>query len=895
MAKRWWWGIPLGMMFILLGGCLGVSQNPSYFPHLLPTGDIIRTHAKPPLWGYFSNFDPHACRVEVRPLESTNPVQTQHLLIATVYDDKGVPRRHRRVEWLLEGVGNIIEVDESGIFGGRGYKVDNKYAVSYTDYGEHRITRGNDNPNDDFVIRPGQSWCVISSAVEGDTHVTVYCPEINDWDRHKVFVTKHWVDAEWVMPPPAVNRVGTEHTFTTNIFKHTDHQPLANYRVRYRILDGPPAVFLPSRTQEATVISDLSGNASATIAQVNPTAGVNRIAIEIIRPPDPLTPSGSGIVIGRGETTKEWQGPQVSLTKTGPMNAAVGAEVPFTITVTNIGKVESREITVQDGISEGLEYVRSQPPAILDGKLLVWTLGGLQAGQAHTVEAVFKSTRVGPVTNCAVATTADGLRAENCATTQITAPQLNVTKTGPQTAVIGVPINYQIAITNPGTGTATNVVLTDQFDPGLEHESKANPVELRIGNLEAGQTVTKTLTLTPRQVGQLVNRVTATADGGLTAKAEHPVTVQMAQLRITKTGPTARYVDRPATWDIRVSNPGEVALSNVVVRDQLPPDLGFVSATEGGQFSQNQVVWNIGALQPREEKLVQVTTNCLRITEKAVNVAIATADPGLQVQAEAAVEIRGLPAFRLEVIDDPGLIEVGGRVKYIIDVTNQGSLPGNQVQITAYVPLEMRVINARGPTTPRIEGNKITFPGIDSVQPKQTVEYIVEAEALKAGDVRFRVELRSQTLGNTPVVEEESTNIYDAGTRPRPPPSSTQPPPSSTQPPPSGTQPSPSGTQPSPSGTQPSPSGTQPPPSGTQPPPAPGRGGPPPAPGPSTSGPGLAPQPPRPSPVIATTGFSATPAPATRTTSPSAGYAIPATSPPPAPTMSSPGPALPPP
>jgi uncharacterized repeat protein (TIGR01451 family) len=854
---RWWLGGLLGIFLGLVSGCFGVSQNPSYFPHLLPTGDIIRTHAKPPLWGYFSNFDPHACRVEVRPLESTNPVQTQHVLIATVYDDKGQPRRHRRVEWILEGVGNIIEVDESGLFAGRGYKVDNKYAVSYTDYGEHRITRGNDNPNDDFVIRPGQSWCVISSAVEGDTHVTVYCPEINDWDKHKVFVSKHWVDAEWTMPQPAVNRTGTEHTFTTNIFKHTDHQPLANYRVRYRILDGPAAIFLPSRTQEATVISDLSGNASVTIAQAAPAPGVNRIAVEIIRPPDPLTPSGSGIVIGRGETSKEWQGPQVSVAKTGPATAAVGAEVPYAITVTNIGKVESREITIQDGVPEGLQYVRSQPPATVEGSQLIWTLGALAAGQAHTVEAVFKSTRVGSVTNCAVATTADGLRAENCAMTQITSPQLNVTKTGPQTAAIGVPINYQITVTNPGTGPATNVVLSDQFDPGLEHESKANPVELKIGNLDAGQTVTKNLTLTPRQAGRFVNHVTATGDGGLTAKAEHPVTVQAAQLKITKTGPTARYVDRPATWDIRVINPGEVALTNVVVRDQLPADLGFVSATEGGQFKQNQVVWNIGTLQPQEQKLVQVTTNCLRITEKAVNVAIATADPGLQVQAEANVEIRGLPAFRLEVIDKPDPIEVGGRTTYFINVTNQGSLPGNQVQITAYVPKEMRVINARGPSTPTVQGNTITFPGVDSVQPKQTLEYTVEVEALQAGDVRFRAELRSQTLGNVPVIEEESTNIYDAGNAPRP----------------------------------------TAPPAGTPIPPAPAPTGPPPPAGPSPTGMRLTPSPAN---VIATSGTGPVPiAPASSpqppTASPSAGYVIPAAPSPSTPPGSPAGPALPPP
>jgi uncharacterized repeat protein (TIGR01451 family) len=248
---------------------------------------------------------------------------------------------------------------------------------------------------------------------------------------------------------------------------------------------------------------------------------------------------------------------------------------------------------------------------------------------------------------------------------------------------------------------------------------------------------------------------------------------------------------------------------------------------------------------------VQVTTNCLRITEKAINVAIATADPGLQVQAEAGVEIRGLPAFRLEVIDHPDPIEVGGRTTYTISVTNQGSLPGNQVQITAYVPKEMRVINARGPSTPKVEGNTVTFPGIDSVQPKQTLEYTVEVEALQAGDVRFRAELRSQTLGNVPVIEEESTNIYDAGSGSRP-------------------APSPTGTQP-----QPLPTAT--------PPPA----------GPSPSGMRLSPSPanfgsPSP-PVIATTGTVPAPAPSTT------GYVVPGSAPPPTAQPSNPpGPFIPP-
>ena len=50
---------------------------------------------------------PHAVRLEVRPLKSTNPVRSQQLIIATVLDEKGDARRKRRVEWMLEGVGNM--------------------------------------------------------------------------------------------------------------------------------------------------------------------------------------------------------------------------------------------------------------------------------------------------------------------------------------------------------------------------------------------------------------------------------------------------------------------------------------------------------------------------------------------------------------------------------------------------------------------------------------------------------------------------------------------------------------------------------------------------------------------------------------------------------------------
>jgi uncharacterized repeat protein (TIGR01451 family) len=747
--------------FGLLPGCFGVSQNPSYFPHLLPTGDIIQTHAKPPGPSYFSNFDPHAVRLEVRPLESTDPVRTQHVLIATIYDETGKPRRDRRVEWMLEGVGNIVEVDESGLFPGRGYKVDNKYAVSYTDYCAHRFTRGNANPNDDFVIRPGQTWCVVSSAVEGDTHVTVYAPEIANWDTHKVFVTKHWVDAEWVLPPPAVNRAGSEHVVTTRIIRHTDRQPLSNYRVRYRILDGPPAVFLPNRTQEAVAVSDLSGNASASLVQVTPQPGVNRLGIEIIRPPDPSSPSGVGIIIGRGETSKEWQAPQVTLALTGPPTAVVNQELPLTMAITNTGQVEVQASTVRETLPDGVQFVRATPRATLEGNQLIWTLGLQPGGKTETLQVVLRPTRVGPVTNCASVTTVEGLRDEKCVTTQITPPQvaqLKLAVNAPAGGTIGVPVTLPITVTNPGTGPATNVLLSAAFDPGLEHDTHANPVELPLGTLGPGESKTVPLVLTPRREGRLVTRITATAEGGLSTTAEAALTVQAVKVAITKTGPRARYVDQPVTWQITVTNPSEVALNHVVIRDPLPAQVAFTNATELGQLISGQVVWNVGTLPPHQQKVVQVTARCVQRTPHAVNTAVATADPGVQEQAEAALEILGLPAFSLEIRKTGDPVQVGGKTTYRIAVTNTGSLPATGVEIVARVPPEMRVSGTDGPTKARVDGQNVLFPALEALPPRQTATYTVEVTALRPGDVRFQVELRSSTL-REPVIKQESTTI----------------------------------------------------------------------------------------------------------------------------------------
>src|SRR5262249_32471545 len=162
---------------------------------------------------------------------------------------------------------------------------------------------------------------------------------------------------------------------------------------------------------------------------------------------------------------------------------------------------------------------------------------------------------------------------------------------------------------------------------GVEHETKLNPVETKVGTLAPGATQTVPLALTPRQTGALTATVTARADGGLTDSSRQTVTVKRAAVSVRNNGPTWRYVGRPADWTVIVENTGELPLTNVLVRDALPPELTFQSASEGGTAKGNQVTWPAGNLKPGEKRVLSLTTVCQALTPRAMTVVSVTADP----------------------------------------------------------------------------------------------------------------------------------------------------------------------------------------------------------------------------------------------------------------------------
>jgi uncharacterized repeat protein (TIGR01451 family) len=767
-------------------GCFN-SHNPGYFPYYLPGGRIQQEHAKPRL-GVFSDFDPKACKLEVVPMNPSAPLGSQMVLVASVLDKDGNPRRSRRVEWMIEGPGQIIEVDEAGVYAGRGYKVDSHYAVSYTGYTSHKITRGNDNPADDVEIAAGQTFCVITSAVPGETIVTVYAPGVFNWSQGRVVSRICWGEGRFKFPEPTAARSGGELILTTSVNRldQDGPGPLPNYHVRYRVLDSDAdnsAVLVPKSTSGTTVAMSganakeadaavgTDGTAAVRLVQRDPKPGMTRIAIEVVKPPE--NGVGAGSVVARRETTVEWSAPSVQLNVSTPQATGNAGTFKSTVSLQNVGPIDSREAVVRVTLSDGATLARSEPPPVkVEGGAYLFDVPPVAVKKSQDIVLEVKPAKVGPVTVTAEAATVDGLKAENRATTQIESGKLNVHVEAPATALAGERIPVKVAITNSSSVAAEHVTVWARFDDSLSHPSNQNPVELTAGKLAPGETKLLDVPLTAKAAGRYGVRASATADGNVAANSA-PVAfdVRRAELKLAATGPKLIYLDQEFTWTVSVANTGEAPVANVVVRSTLPAEVKVTSAGEG-KVGPGSVEWKVGEMKAGEQRNFSLTAVAGKLTDRATLSVVALGDalglqPGtsrpvgdpLEVKAESTVAIAGVPALSLEVATPQGLIDTGKRVTFQVRVKNKGTVSARDIEVLAYAPPEFKTLRGTGPTSATVlPDGSVKFGKVEEVRPGETVTFTVEIEAIKVGDARIRAEVKAAHLTNT-LKEEQSTRV----------------------------------------------------------------------------------------------------------------------------------------
>lgn len=498
----------------------------------------------------------------------------------------------------------------------------------------------------------------------------------------------------------------------------------------------------PDRTPDATAVP--SGTGSPVLRD----------------PSGDLAPAGATGDEGTGRPgPKQFEGlqtPQLQLQKFAPAEVQVGKPAVYRIAVRNVGPVPATGVEIRDTVPKGMRLLSTTPRANrgVNGEV-VWALGAMKPGDEVNVEL-----QLMPVTEGELGSTATvHFTVEATARSMATKPQLTIDAAVADRVLIGDQVVMQITVSNTGSGAASGVVIEAHLPAGLQHPAGAD-LEHEIGALRPGETRQLDLALTAVRPGPAANILSVRGEGNLRAESRKQIEVTAPQLDLAVEGPKKRYLEREASYQVSLHNPGTAPARKVELLAQLPPGLKFVSANNAGYYDEasRTVVWRLEELPVNETGAVELVTLPIEAGQHTLKLRTA-AERGAAAEKEQPVLIEGLAAIHFQAADTIDPVEVNGETTYEIRVVNQGSKAASNLRLSVQLPVELKPLAADGPSRYAVEGNQVVFEQLARLAPKADAVYRVRVQALRPGDLRTRIQLTTDDM-QTPVVKEESTRVY---------------------------------------------------------------------------------------------------------------------------------------
>lgn len=441
--------------------------------------------------------------------------------------------------------------------------------------------------------------------------------------------------------------------------------------------------------------------------------------------------------------------------RAAPANVSVGQAFEYTIKATNISSGNLEDVVVTDEPAQGFKATGSTPKATsVQGNTMRWELGTLAAGESRSISINGSATGVGTLKNCVSAEYAK----RACLLVNVVQPKLELVKTMTSEVIQCDPIVVTFAITNNGTGTANDVVITDELPEGLLTTDGKSAIKATVGDLAAGEAKNYKIELKAQRTGEFTNTAYATGAGNLKSESQAKVVVRKPVLTIDKTGPEKVFIGRNASYGIKVTNTGDGEARDLIVTDTLPTNCKLVSSTPAATVSGNKLTWDFGTLAPEQSKTISVVV-APNGAGRLTNSASASAFCADTVTDTVVTSVDGIPAVLLEVVDVTDPVEVGTTTTYVIRVTNQGSADDNNIRIVCNLEDTMSFVNATGSTRATKTGQLVEFSPFATLKPQDSATWNVTVKAEKAGDVRFTVQMNTDAL-TRPVDETEATNFY---------------------------------------------------------------------------------------------------------------------------------------
>ena len=462
-----------------------------------------------------------------------------------------------------------------------------------------------------------------------------------------------------------------------------------------------------SRTFYVNAIVSGYGNVTNSLVVGNKTAGVNVTVPEII--PD----------------------------KTANIsNPNFGDNVNYTVTVTNDGIGDAKDVVVRDVLGEGLTFVDATGNYSFDEvtRTVTWIVD-LAKGESRTFYVNAIVSGYGNVTNSLVV-------GNKTAGVNVTVPEINPDKTvDNEIPNFGDNVTYTVTVTNDGIGDANNVVITDVLDKGLKflnatgnftYDEKTGIITW-IVDLAKGETKTFNVNVTVLGYGVLPNTV---AVGNKTAVRN--ITVPEI-ITVKEVNSSDIHIGDEITYTITVSNPGKINATNVVIRDILPEGLKFINASNGGVYDPvtGIITW---ILNITANSTVDLTADvCVNKSGNITN----TVNVGNKT-SNCTIESGDIVDLEIHIVADKSEIYVGDNVVYTVTVINNGPSDAINTIANILIPNALSILsyNATKGTFDITSGNW----SIGNLTNGEKVVLTFVAKALNEGNSTVYVNVTSETF-----------------------------------------------------------------------------------------------------------------------------------------------------
>jgi uncharacterized repeat protein (TIGR01451 family) len=755
------------------------------------------------------------------PVRMIAPTGTDAVIVAGVCGRDGFLQTGERIEWTLQqgGVGQFVAPRERTHWekltsvDGMPQRESATFARSETTTKFVTLTRGTATPLDDVRLRSGEAWINVTSDTEGTSYVTAFAPSVAQWEARRQTAVIHWIDAQWQLPPPAVNPAGSSHLLTTTVTRRSNGAPQPGWLVRYEIAGGPPAGFGPQGAQALEVPTDTLGQASIDLVQQARNFGTNRVNIQIIRPIDPASGVMERLVVGSGATNITWANggtptptappsqpalpgvppaqptapptqpappADITIRCTGPAQVNVGEVALYSIDITVPPGARASEAVVTASIPPQLAYLNSNPQTEVAGTTLTWRTSQLVAG-TQRIAVNLRAQQPGGVQFCAELRTREGQSTRHCATTTIVAAgalEISATQQDPAGDVrVGQSVTFNLTVTNRGNTPAAGAVITDTFDPGLAHAAANSPIQYVIGDLPPGQSRSVTLTFRVERAGQLCHTAEVRATGLPSAATKACVRAiddggpRQGDLNLRLRGPVTPQlqVGQSANYIVEIANPSSTPLTDVVVKFEAHPAL---EPRETDLFEESppparELLWRIPRLDPSQSLRARV--NCLCRTAAPNAWASVTAVSAQQITRTDRQPLQIVPAatggpvnpaatIALTVTDRGDPVRVGDQFSYVLSVQNAGDRPDADIALVVSLPDGITFRGATGPAEYRLVGRELQFSPIRELRTIDSLTFVIQVQADRPGTARLAAKATSRATPQG-VVTEETTLI----------------------------------------------------------------------------------------------------------------------------------------